>query len=142
MLNINSISRGIVIDHIQPGLGYEIFKILKLDTANYTVALIMNAQSGKLGKKDMIKIENVVDFDLASIGIIDPQVTVNIIEDEVIVRKIRIEIPEKVEGLLTCTNPRCITTSERNVTSVFSLVDKDKVLYKCDYCDHLYNVEE
>lgn len=69
MLNINSISRGIVIDHIQPGLGYEIFKILKLDTANYTVALIMNAQSGKLGKKDMIKIENVVDFDLASIGL-------------------------------------------------------------------------
>ncbi len=142
MLNINSIQKGIVIDHITPGLGYEIFKMMDLDKADYTVALIMNATSKKYGRKDMIKIENVVDLDLTALAILDENLTVNIIEDEKITNKIKINLPEKVEGLLKCNNPRCISTNERNITHKFSLVDRNKRLYKCDYCDHLYNVEE
>lgn len=142
MLNINSIQKGIVIDHITPGLGYEIFKMMELDKADYTVALIMNATSKKYGRKDMIKIENVIDLDLTALAILDEKLTVNIIEDENITDKIKINLPEKVEGLLKCNNPRCISTNERNITHKFSLVDRSKRLYKCDYCDHLYNVEE
>ena len=142
MLNINSIQKGIVIDHITPGLGYEIFKMMDLDKADYTVALIMNATSKKYGRKDMIKIENVVDLDLTALAILDENLTVNILEDEKITNKIKINLPEKVEGLLKCNNPRCISTNERNITHKFSLVDRNKRLYKCDYCDHLYNVEE
>lgn len=142
MLNINSISRGIVIDHINPGKGYLIFKFLELHKADYTVALIMNASSKKLGTKDMIKIENVLDIDLSILGLLDDSLTVNIIENEVIKEKLRIRLPEKVEDILTCNNPRCITSSERNIIHQFSLVDRGKKLYKCDYCDHLYHVEE
>src|SRR5699024_5127717 len=142
MLNINSIQKGIVIDHITPGLGYEIFKMMDLDKADYTVALIMNATSKKYGRKDMIKIENVVDLDLTALAILDENLTVNIIEDEKITNKIKINLPEKVEEILKCNNQRCISTNERNITHKFSLVDRNKRLYKCDYCDHLYNVEE
>ena len=142
MLNINSITKGIVIDHITPGKGYEIFKLLELDKASYTVALIMNAQSKKHGKKDIIKIENVIDMDLRVLGILDDSLTINIIENEEIIEKIHVKLPEHVEGFLKCSNPRCISTSERNMVNRFSLVDPATHLYKCDYCDHLYNVEE
>ena len=142
MLNINSITKGIVIDHITPGMGYEIFKLLELDRASYTVALIMNAQSKKHGRKDIIKIENVIDMDLGILGILDENITINIIEDEIIIKKLKVKLPEHVEGFLKCSNPRCISTTERNVTHKFSLVDARTHLYKCDYCDHLYNVEE
>lgn len=142
VLTINSITKGIVIDHIKPGLGYELFKILELDKAEYTVALIMNATSSLYGRKDIIKIENVTDVDLDAIGIIDPTITVNYIENEKIYKKIHITLPEKIEASLQCTNPKCISTHERNVISHFSLVDHDKKIYKCDYCDHFYNMEE
>lgn len=142
MLNINSITKGIVIDHITPGNGYEIFKLLELDKADYTVALIMNAQSKKHGKKDIIKIENVIDMDLRILGILDDAITINIIENEEIIEKIKVTLPEHVEGFLRCNNPRCVSTSERNILHKFSLVDPATHLYKCDYCDHLYNVEE
>ena len=142
MLNINSISNGIVIDHISPGNGYEIFRMLDLDKADYTVALIMNAKSNKYGKKDMIKVENVIDIDLTALGVIDSNITINIIEDEKITKKINLSLPTVVEGVLVCNNPRCVSTSERNIVHRFSLVDPEKRLYKCDYCDHLYNVED
>ena len=142
MLRINSITKGIVIDHITPGLGYEIFKLLELDKANYTVALIMNAQSKKRGRKDMIKIENVIDMDMSILGAIDENLTINIIENEEIIKKIQVNLPQHVENFIKCKNPRCISTSERNIVHKFSLVDRATNLYKCDYCDHLYNVEE
>lgn len=142
MLNINSISRGIVIDHIQPGKGYEIFKFLELDKADYTVALIMNASSKKFGTKDMIKIENVLDMDLSILGLLDDSLTVNIIEDEKIKEKVTIRLPEIVEDILRCSNPRCITSDERNIVHKFSLVNREKKLYKCDFCDHLYHLED
>ena len=137
MLNINSISKGIVIDHIKPGNGYEIFKLLELDKVDYTVALIINANSNKYGKKDMIKIENVIDIDLRVLGVIDSRLTINIIENEQIKEKIEMVLPEKVEGFLVCNNPRCITTSERNIIQSFSLVDREKGIYQCDYCNNL-----
>ncbi|MDO5719057.1 MAG: aspartate carbamoyltransferase regulatory subunit [Tissierellia bacterium] len=142
MLSITSIKKGIVIDHIKPGMGYVIFKLLELDQADYRVALIINADSAKFGKKDLIKIENEIDLDLRALGILDENLTINIIEDEKIARKIDVELPDKFEGLFKCKNPRCITTSERNIEHNFSLIDKEKRTYKCSYCDHLLNIEE
>lgn len=142
VLTINSITKGIVIDHIKVGLGYELFKILELDKADFPVALIMNAHSSLFGRKDIIKIEGVIDVDLDAIGVIDPRITVNYIENEKIVKKVHITLPEKIVGSLHCTNPKCISTHERHVISHFSLVDAESRIYKCDYCDHFYNMEE
>ncbi len=141
MLNITSISKGIVIDHIKPGFGFIIFEHLKLDTADFTVALIMKATSKKYGRKDIIKIENEIDLDLAMLGFIDPNITVNIIENEKITEKISLSLPEKVEGIIKCKNPRCISTEERSLIHKFVLIDKSKGIYKCDYCDHIYSRE-
>ncbi|MGO1468431.1 MAG: aspartate carbamoyltransferase regulatory subunit [Tissierella sp.] len=141
MLYIDSISKGIVIDHISPGRGFRIFQYLELDKSDFTVALIMNAPSKKQGRKDVIKIENNIDLDLRVLGIIDPTVTVNIIRNEKIVEKIKLSPPEKVEGVIKCKNPRCVTSTEKNVTQSFSLLDKEELSYKCDYCDHIFNWE-
>lgn len=142
MLNINSISKGIVIDHIKPGYGIIIFKYLKLDKADFTVALIMNAVSEKCGRKDIIKIENEIDIDLTMLGFIDANMTVNIIEDEEIKEKINLSLPERVEGIMECKNPRCITSNERAITHKFVLIDEKEGTYKCDYCDQIYSLEE
>ncbi len=136
MLSINSIKKGIVIDHIHAGLGLRIFDYLGLRNADYTVALIMNVDSGRMGKKDIIKIENEIDLDLSALGFIDPDITVNIIEDEKIVEKINLTLPEKVKDVIKCKNPRCITSIERGISHEFRLVDRDKGIYACNYCDH------
>jgi aspartate carbamoyltransferase regulatory subunit len=135
MVTINSIKRGIVIDHIRAGLGVKIFNHLKLDKANYTVALIMNASSIKVGRKDIIKIENELDIDYTVLGLIDPFVTINIIENEVITRKVKLQLPQKVENVIKCKNPRCVTAVERYVPHIFHLVDSGKGEYRCEYCD-------
>lgn len=135
MLNIDGLNRGIVIDHIKAGSGYKIFKELKLNKVDYTTALIKNVSSRKLGKKDLIKIDNVIDLDLTVLGLIDPDLTINIIENGKITEKIQLELPEKVTGILQCKNPRCVTTIEQNEDITFILVDKEKKEYKCEYCD-------
>lgn len=142
MLNITSIQKGIVIDHIKPGIGYEIFKLLKLESADYRVALIINADSEKYGKKDLIKIENEIELDLQALALLDDKLTINIIEDEKIKEKIVLDLPEEFEGIFTCKNPRCITNSERNITNKFTLLDRKSKQYKCSYCDHILNMEE
>ena len=141
MLNINSINKGIVIDHIKPGHGHVIFEMLGLDKADYTVALIMNATSKKFKKKDMLKIENVIDLDFAALAFVDQSLTINIIDNQKIIKKINVELPDYIEGVIKCKNPRCISTSERNIVHKFSLVDKENSLYKCDYCDQIYEME-
>ena len=141
MLNIDSISRGIVIDHIKVGYGFSIFKYLGLDKADYTVALIMNAPSKKHGRKDLIKIENKIDVDLTMLGFIDPNITVNIIENEKIVEKINLSLPEKVEGIIECKNPRCVTSTERDIVHRFVLIDEKEGIYKCEYCDQICSWE-
>ena len=141
-LTINSIVKGVVIDHIKAGQGINIFNHLGLDKAEFTVALIINASSQKLGKKDIIKIENEIDLDFTVLGLLDPNVTVNVIDDEKISRKIKLQLPDKVEGALKCKNPRCVTSIERNITHVFLLVDENKGLYRCQYCDEVYSVDD
>jgi aspartate carbamoyltransferase regulatory subunit len=140
MVTINSISSGIVIDHIKAGLGIKIFNYLGLDKADYTVALIMNAPSSKLGKKDLIKLENVIDMDFTVLGFIDPNITIDIIENEEITQKIKLNLPERVENVIKCHNPRCVTSVETHIPHVFYLVNKELGEYKCKYCDDLYKV--
>ncbi len=141
MLYIDSISKGIVIDHIKAGYGFSIFKYLGLEKADFTVALIMNVPSRKFGRKDLIKIENNIDIDLAMLGFIDPNITVNIIQDEKIIDKINLSLPEKVEGIIQCKNPRCVTSNERDIVHKFTLIDEEKGIYKCEYCDQIYSWE-
>ena len=141
-LTINSIKKGVVIDHIKAGHGINIFNYLGLDKANFTVALIINASSTKLGKKDIIKIENEIDIDFTVLGFIDPNITINIINNEKIQKKIKLHLPDTVEEAIQCKNPRCITSIERHIKHVFLLVDGNQGLYRCQYCDELYNVSE
>ncbi|NLI89734.1 MAG: aspartate carbamoyltransferase regulatory subunit [Epulopiscium sp.] len=139
-LKINSIKQGVVIDHIRAGQGTKIFNYLGLDKADFTVALIINAQSKKLGKKDMIKVENEINIDFAILGLIDPNITVNIIKDEAICEKIKLELPTTVEEAIKCKNPRCITSTEKHITDIFELVNREKGIYSCQYCDALYTI--
>lgn len=142
MVTINSIKKGIVLDHIKAGLGVKIFNYLGLDKADFTVALIMNAPSEKLGKKDIVKIENVIDLDYTMLGLIDPNITIDIIDEEVIKEKIKLKLPERVENVIKCKNPRCVTSIEKYVPHVFTLVNESKGEYKCQYCDEIYTLSE
>ena len=139
MVTINSIKRGIVIDHIKAGVGLKIFKYLGLDKADYTVALIMNATSKKLGRKDIIKIENEIDIDFAVLGFIDPNITINIISGEEIENKVKLRLPDKIEHVIKCDNPRCITSVEQEILHSFYLANREKGEYRCIYCDEVNN---
>ncbi|WP_138206980.1 aspartate carbamoyltransferase regulatory subunit [Haloimpatiens lingqiaonensis] len=141
MLKVDSVKKGIVIDHIKAGMGMKIFNFLGLDKIDGSVALIMNACSEKMGKKDIIKIDNVTNMDLTMIGIMDPNATVNIIENEQIKEKIALKLPDRVEDLIKCKNPRCITSIEKYIPHVFYLVDREKGQYRCKYCDEAHNLE-
>lgn len=138
MINIAEIKNGLVIDHIHAGSGWKVFKWLGLDKAKFSTALIMNAVSQKTGTKDIIKIDNIINIDYSVLGFIDPNITVNVIQDSQIVRKIKMELPEKVENVIQCKNPRCITITEHYVPQEFRLVDKSKKQYRCIYCDAMY----
>lgn len=138
MLNVDSIKNGIVIDHIKAGRGMKIFNYLRLNKAEFSVALIMNVQSKMLEKKDIIKIENNIDLNLDVLGLIDANITVNIIENETISDKIKIKLPEKVQNVIKCKNPRCITSIEKNIPHKFYLVNRENKEYRCKYCDELY----
>jgi len=135
MINVASIKKGIVIDHIKRGNGYKIYKQLGLQKLEDTIVLIKNIPSHKMGKKDLIKIENDIDLDFTVLGLIDPNVTINIIENGKKANKIKLKLPEKVNGIMKCTNPRCISTIEDVGDIEFSLVDEEKKEYKCEYCD-------
>lgn len=142
MLNVDTIKNGLVIDHIRAGSGWQIFQWLGLDKSPFSAALIMNAPSKKSGKKDIIKIENVMDIDFSVLGFIDPNISVNVIQNEQIVRKIKMELPTRVQGVFECKNPRCITQTEKYVKPNFILTDKTNGLYCCEYCDTLYKAGE
>ena len=142
MIEITSLKNGIVIDHIKPGLGIKIFNLLNLDQLDDEVALILNANSSSQGKKDIVKIANNLDINLDAVSIIDPSATVNFIEEEKVVEKKQLELPEVSKGILKCQNPTCVSTTERNIDSKFILIDKKEKMYKCAYCDHIYDVEE
>lgn len=137
MLEITSIEKGIVIDHIKAGFGLQLYKYLNLDKADYNVALITNAFSKKMGKKDIIKINNEIDIDYTFLGLIDPNVTVNIIDNGKTVKKVNPEVPQVVRNIIKCKNPRCVTSVEHYFDHIFHLVDKDKRSYRCEYCDDI-----
>ena len=136
-MNIDSIKNGIVIDHIQAKMGLEIYDVLKLGELDCSVAIITNARSEKMGRKDIIKIDRAIDLDLDILGYLDPNITVNIIKDDVRVEKYHVELPKEIRNIIKCKNPRCITSSEQELEQVFVLADKDKKKYRCKYCEAL-----
>ena len=132
---IGQIKNGIVLDHITAGMGMELYHMLGLDKLACQVALIKNAESKKMGKKDIIKIDEEIDIDLEALGFIDANITVNIIRDGKLLKRTHLEIPERVVNILKCKNPRCITTTEQELPHVFKLVDREKKVYRCIYCE-------
>jgi aspartate carbamoyltransferase regulatory subunit len=132
---IGQIKDGIVLDHITAGKGMDIYEILKLDKLDCTVAMIKNAESSKMGRKDIIKIGQVMDLNFDVLGYIDPGITVNIIRDGQVAERIRMSLPERVVGVLKCKNPRCITSTEQELVHEFRLTDPVKKVYRCVYCE-------
>ena len=139
-LNVSSLSEGLVLDHIAAGKSMDIYKHLKLDKLDCTVAIIRNASSKKMGKKDIIKIECPIDvIDLDILGFIDHNITVNIIIDEKIVEKKTLKLPSKITNVVKCKNPRCITSTEHQLDHVFVLTDPENQIYRCQYCEQKYS---
>jgi len=134
-MNIDSIKRGIVLDHIKAGRSMDIYKSLHLDELECSVAIIKNVKSNAMGRKDIIKIDDDITIDLDVLGYIDPGITVNIIEDGVIVEKKHLELPERLTNVIRCKNPRCITSVEPGLDQIFRLADKTRQIYRCIYCD-------
>lgn len=134
-MNIDSISNGIVIDHITAGKGMKLYKLLGLDKLDCSVAIIKNASSKKLGKKDIIKIDADIPVNLDVIGYVDPGVSVNVIRDGKLVEKKTIDMPEILTDVIKCKNPRCITSAEQELKHMFKLTDRKNKVYRCVYCE-------
>ena len=134
---IGQIKDGIVLDHITAGKAMDIYNVLKLGKLDCTVAMIKNADSPKLGKKDIIKISTVLDLDLDVLGYLDPGITVNVIRNSQVAERYHLALPERVVGVIKCKNPRCITSVEQELTQEFKLTDRSKQIYRCVYCDHI-----
>ena len=132
---IDAITNGIVIDHITAGKSMELYEILGLGKLDCSVALLRNVQSGKLGKKDIIKIDTVLDLEWDAIGYVDPGITVNIIRGGQLIEKRQLKLPEKLTNVIRCKNPRCITSVEQELPQVFTLTDRDSKTYRCIYCE-------
>ncbi len=135
---INPITEGVVLDHIHAGGAMEIYKALNLDKLKCQVALIMNAKSVKMGKKDILKICEPIDINLDILGYLDPGITVSIISDGKVVDRKHLELPERIQDVIKCTNPRCITSVEQELPNVFKLTDKENRIYRCIYCESKY----
>jgi len=134
-VNIDSIKNGIVIDHIRAGRGMEIYRFLNLEALDCSVAIIKNATSRRMGRKDIIKIDALLDVDLNVLGYVDPDVTINIIRDSARVEKYHPELPERIANVIRCKNPRCITSTEQELTHIFKLTDRANRVYRCIYCE-------
>ena len=134
-MNIDSIKNGIVIDHIEAGKGMKIYSLLNLDSLNCSVAIIKNVNSHKMGKKDIIKIDADIELNLDVIGFVDPEATVNIIKNGMLLEKKSIDMPETLTNVIKCKNPRCITSCEQELDNIFKLTDKKNKVYRCIYCE-------
>ena len=134
-MNIDSIKNGIVIDHIPAGKGMEIYRLLDLEKLDCQVAIIKNASSHKLGRKDIIKVATAIDLDLDLLGYVAPGVTIDIIREGKLAEKKSPELPERIVGVLKCKNPRCITSTEQELPQVFCLTDRERGVYRCLYCE-------
>ncbi len=139
MLNVGELHNGIVLDHIQAGRSMQIYYNLGLDKLDCQIAIIKNAKSNKMGKKDIIKIEGGIDLvDLDILGFIDHNITVNIIKDGAIVEKRELTLPKTITNIIKCKNPRCITSIEQELKHIFVLTDEVKQIYRCKYCEEKY----
>jgi aspartate carbamoyltransferase regulatory subunit len=138
MLNIGGLNQGIVIDHIEAGGAMKIYSYLNLEKLDCSVAIIKNAKSNKMGKKDIIKIEGSLEINLDILGVLDRNITINIIENGTIQEKRNLSLPEKVTNIIKCKNPRCITSIERELPHSFKLTDKEKGVYRCIYCEQAF----
>ncbi len=135
MLNIGGLRQGIVIDHIQAGGAMKIYEYLNLEKLDCSVAIIKNARSNKMGKKDIIKIEGPLTIDINVLGVLDHNITINIIEDDKIVEKRKLSLPDTVTNIIKCRNPRCITSIEQELPHSFKLTDRKNRIYRCIYCE-------
>lgn len=135
MMNIDSIKNGIVIDHIEAKKGMEIYEALKLKDLDCAVAIITNAKSEKMGRKDIIKIDQDIDINMEVIGFIEPNATINIVKDNKLIDKYNVKLPEKIINIVKCQNPRCITSIEKDLDQIFILTDKENQVYRCKYCE-------
>ena len=140
MLNIGGLHEGVVIDHIKAGGAMQIYNYLNLEKIEQSVAIIKNAKSNKMGKKDIIKIEGPITVDLDLLAVLDGDITLNFIENDLIVRKGHPKLPEKVTGIIKCKNPRCVTSSatERGLMHTFKLTDPVNRIYRCVYCEQKF----
>lgn len=139
MLNVGKIEEGFVLDHIKAGKSLSIYKHLGLDKLDCTVAIIKNARSGKMGKKDILKVEcDINTLDLDVLAFIDHNITVNVIKDGEIVDKKELILPKEIRGVIKCHNPRCITSIEQELPHIFILADEQREIYRCKYCEEKY----
>ena len=139
MLNVGALNEGFVLDHIEAGKSMTIYDYLQLDKLDCTVAIIKNASSNKMGRKDIIKVECPIDMlNLDILGFIDHNITINIIKDGRIVEKKALTLPKKIVNVIKCKNPRCITSIEQELDHVFVLTDEEKEVYRCKYCEERY----
>ncbi|MBR1931911.1 MAG: aspartate carbamoyltransferase regulatory subunit [Lachnospiraceae bacterium] len=140
MLNIGGIEEGFVLDHIKAGRSLDIYNHLQLDKLDCTVAIIKNARSNKMGKKDILKVEcdiNTLNLDI--LGFIDHNITVNVIKNGEIVEKKDLVLPKQIKNVIKCRNPRCITSIEQGLPHIFLLADEEKEIYRCQYCEEKYS---
>ncbi len=138
-MNIDNIQNGYVIDHIRAGRSMELYRYLRLDTLDCSVAVIQNVKSARMGKKDIIKIDREIPVDWDMLGYIDPDVTVNVIRNGERVEKKKLSLPDRVVNVMKCKNPRCITQTEQELDQVFFLADRADRVYRCQYCEAAYN---
>lgn len=134
-MTIDSIKNGVVIDHIKSGKSMEIYRLLELGKLDCQVAIIKNAPSKKMGKKDIIKIASEFELDLDILGYVDPDITVNIIKDGRLIGKKHLELPKEIRNVAKCKNPRCITSTEQDISHIFKLTDAENRVYRCIYCE-------
>ena len=134
-MKVGAINNGVVIDHIAAGKGMDLYHFLNLDHLDAPIALIKNAPSEKMGKKDIIKIDAELDLNLDILGYIDPNVTINVIKDGACVEKFHPQLPEKLTNIIQCNNPRCITSIEQEIPHIFKLTDRENGEYRCIYCE-------
>jgi len=135
MINVSKLKKGIIIDHIEAGHGFEIYKELHLNDIDDVVVLLKNIPSKKMKQKDLIKIETDLPIDMNVLGLIDPNVTINFVKNGEMYKKITLNLPKVVEGIMKCKNPRCITQHEDVKEIKFFLVNEEKKQYRCEYCD-------
>ena len=134
-MNIDGVNTGIVLDHIKAGKSMEIYNYLGLDKLDCSVAVVQNVRSSKYGKKDIIKIDDEIELDFEMLGYIDSNITINRVKDGKLQKKEHLELPETLTDVIKCKNPRCITSTEQEITHIFKLADREKKIYRCAYCD-------